>query len=70
VEAGTRARIDAQLSRPGACQSVECEPAFWIVGGLVLAGAAAAAISLPFALASEQPPHGGTAGFHVDALRF
>ena len=27
-------------------------------------------LGLPFALASEQPPHGGTAGFHVDALRF
>jgi hypothetical protein len=70
IEAGTRQRIDAQLSRPGACQSVECEPAFWIVGGLIVAGAAAAAIALPLALATEAPPYGGTANFHVDALRF
>ena len=70
IDAGTRARVDAQLSRPGACQSVECEPAFWIVGGILVAGAVAAAISLPIALATEDPPYGGTANFHVDALRF
>lgn len=70
IDAGTRQRVDAQLSRPGGCQSVECEPAFWIVGGVLLAGAAAAAIALPFTLATEAPPYGGTANFHVDALRF
>jgi hypothetical protein len=70
IEAGTRQRVVAQLSRPGACQSVECEPAFWIVTGLVVAGGAAAAIALPFVLASEGPAYGGTAGFTVDALRF
>jgi len=70
IEAGTRARVDAQLSRPGTCQSVECEPAFWIVGGILLAGAAAAAIAVPFAGATDSPPYGGTAGLPNAALRF
>lgn len=70
IEAGTRARIDAQLSRPGTCRSVECEPAFWIVGGVLLAGAAAATVGIVFATATTAPPYGGTANFHVDALRF
>lgn len=70
IEAGTRARIAAQLSRPGSCQSVECEPAFWIVGGLLLAGAAGATIGIVFATASEGEPYGGTADFHIDALSF
>ncbi len=70
IDAGTRARVDAQLSRPGACQSLECEPAFWIVGGLLIAAMAATAITLPIVLAEEEPPYGGTANFHIDALRF
>lgn len=70
IEAGTRGRVDAQLARPGTCQSLECEPAFWIVGGILLAGAAATAIALPIALATPEPPYGGTANFHIDALSF
>lgn len=67
---GSTQRIDAVLSREGGCRSVECEPAFWIVTGILVAGGAATAIALPFALATEGPAYGGSANFTVDALRF